>query len=35
MTPFEIVSLIVLIVTLAGAFAFAGIQIGKSLGEKK
>jgi len=35
MTPFEIVSLIVLIVTLAGGFTYAGIQIGKSLGEKK
>ncbi len=35
MTPFEIVSLIVAIIMLAGGFAFAGIQIGKSLGEKK
>jgi len=35
MTPFEIVSLIVAIIMLAGGFAYAGIQIGKSLGEKK
>ena len=35
MTPFEIVSLIVAIIMLAGGFAYAGIQIGKALGEKK
>ena len=28
MTPFEIVSLIIAIVVLAGGFAYAGIQIG-------
>ena len=35
MTPFEIVSLIVAIIMLAGGFTFAGIQLGKSLSEKK
>ena len=35
MTPFEVVSLIVAIIMLAGGFTYAGIQIGKSLGEKK
>ena len=35
MTPFEIVSLIVAIIMLAGGFTFAGIQIGKSLGERE
>ena len=35
MTPFEIVSLIVAIIMLAGGLTFAGIQIGKSIGEKE
>tara|TARA_Y100000991_G_scaffold135508_1_gene102122 strand:- start:415 stop:522 length:108 start_codon:yes stop_codon:yes gene_type:complete len=35
MTPFEIVSLIVALIMLAGTFTYAGIQIGKSLGDKK
>ena len=35
MALFEIVYLIVAIIMLAGGFTYAGIQIGKSLGEKK
>lgn len=35
MTPFEIVSLIVALIMLAGGFAFAGIQLGRWMSEKK
>ncbi len=35
MTPSEIVTLIVAIVGLAGGFAYAGIQIGRWISEKK
>ncbi len=35
MTPFEIVSLILAIITLVIIVAFGSIQIGKWIGEKK
>jgi len=35
MSPFEIISTIVIVVTLAGGFAYGGIQIGIWLKEKK
>ena len=35
MTPFEIVSLIVAIITVVNVAFFGGIQIGKSLGDNK
>ncbi len=35
MTPTEIVTLVISIIGLAGGFAYAGIQIGRWIGEKK
>ncbi len=35
MTPFEIVSVTIAIVMLAGGFTFAGFQIGRWIGQKK
>ncbi|GGB93745.1 hypothetical protein GCM10011494_10230 [Novosphingobium endophyticum] len=35
MTPYETITLTIAIVVLAGGFAYAGIQIGKWIGEKK
>jgi hypothetical protein len=35
MTPFDAISVTIAIVGLAGGFAYAGIQIGKWIGEKK
>jgi hypothetical protein len=35
MTPFDTITLVIAIVGLAGGFAYAGIQIGMWIGEKK
>ena len=35
MSPTDIITVIIAIVGLAGGFTFAGIQIGKWIGEKK
>jgi hypothetical protein len=35
MTPSDTITVIIVIVGLAGSFGYAGIQIGKWIGEKK